>query len=204
MIIEIGTRFTRLVAVSETRKVMPNGRLLSAWLMVCDCGKEKVCASQNLKGGRQKSCGCLRAEKSSDTKTIHGAQKTGQRWPEYSIWSAMKRRCLNPKSKFFRYYGGRGITVCDRWAFGANGLTGFQCFVNDMGRRPSPELSIDRIEVNGNYEPGNCRWATKKEQHDNRRPFVQTKCVHTAETKARMSARMRDIWATRKSHGSLP
>lgn len=86
-------------------------------------------------------------------------------------WRSLKQRCFNPRDKDYKYYGGRGITVCARWCDGEHGKSGFQCFVEDMGPKPSAAHSIDRIDSNGNYESGNCRWATASEQNRNRRKF---------------------------------
>lgn len=91
----------------------------------------------------------------------HGESGKGRKTPEYLCWWSMKGRCFNPKNASFHRYGGRGITVCERWA------SSYLAFLEDMGRRPSPEHSIDRIDNDGNYEPGNCRWATKSEQGGN-------------------------------------
>lgn len=95
----------------------------------------------------------------------HGASFT----PLYSVWAGLKSRCRNPKNPQFKHYGRRGIKVCDRWRNGEEGKSGFECFLEDMGEKPSSVHSIDRINTDGDYEPANCRWATKKEQNNNTR-----------------------------------
>lgn len=131
------------------------------WLCRCDCGAEKLAASSDLKRGFIKSCGCLSKENTSRIFSTHKKSKT----PEYQIWFGMKKRCVNPKSKSYKDYGGRGITVCDKWLK-------FEGFYEDMGERPSQKHSIERIDVNGNYELNNCKWATAIEQGNNRRKTI--------------------------------
>ena len=99
----------------------------------------------------------------------HGYTRRGCRPTEYKIWEAMLRRCSNKNDPAYPRYGGRGIIVCGRWKFGTENKTAFECFLEDMGKRPSKKHSLDREENNGNYEPDNCRWATSSEQACNRR-----------------------------------
>jgi hypothetical protein len=154
-----GHRFGRLIAL---RRTYENKR--SMWLCRCDCGESKLVPYASLAYGLTRSCGCLQRELISKRTFRHGEARSPGREEtvEYKTWAAMLGRCRNPKHQAYKNYGGRGITVCDRW------LT-FENFLADMGRRPSKELSIDRINNDGNYEPGNCRWATRKEQIANQR-----------------------------------
>lgn len=157
----IGRRFGRLIVVKRAESTA-EGRTL--WLCRCDCGKEKVIRGKHLVNGAIRSCGCLHIEVLREQSLKHGATRGYGKTPEYESWTCMKNRCFNPKRKSFKDYGGRGIRVCARW------LNSFENFLADMGRRPGPGYSIDRKNNDGDYEPGNCRWATSEEQNNNRRP----------------------------------
>ncbi len=151
-----GMRFGRLVAV---RYVGKHGSGGSLWLCRCDCGTERAFVMSRLTIGETRSCGCLRQGRSRVRRSDSGAGLRSR--PEYGPWCHMRGRCEKPEHKNYALYGGRGIRVCDRWQEFAN-------FLADMGDRP-PGGTLDRIDVNGNYEPSNCRWATQKEQTRNKR-----------------------------------
>lgn len=139
------------------------------WQCKCDCGNEKVVVADSLISGRTKSCGCLQKELAADRLLKHGRNRTGKRTREYEVWLHMISRCENENDKSFINYGGRGIKVCDSWRHS------FENFLFDMGKRPSTKHSIDRIDVNGNYEPSNCRWVTKDVQARNTRVYRTSK-----------------------------
>lgn len=149
----IDQRFGRLIA-----KAVAFSKHYIFWHCDCDCGKQCVVSGKQLRSGLTKSCGCLRLE----GKVRHGYARQGAaRRPEFVVWQHMLRRCTNPKNKDYKYYGARGISVCDRWKQ-------FEHFLSDMGSRPEG-MSLDRIDVNGHYEASNCRWATATQQSQNRR-----------------------------------
>lgn len=158
----VGRTFGRLTVIAEAPSIGP----YSASLCRCLCGKDKVVANHNLKRGTTQSCGCYAKEKWAESlrerkpQRKHGASKT----ITYSSWSAMYNRCLNKSYQNYKRYGGRGITLCDRWSDPDFGYTNF---VSDMGERPSKAYSIDRIDSTKGYELGNCRWATKIQQGRN-------------------------------------
>lgn len=141
-----GQRFGRWEVMSRAKG--------SKWHCRCDCGAERVVTGSSLKLGKSQSCGCYSRERS----TTHGMERTSI----YNIWAHMLRRCTNPNASSYAHYGGRGIKVCDRWR-------SFENFYADMGDRPTSGHSLDRINNNGNYEPGNVRWATAKQNIRNRR-----------------------------------
>lgn len=155
-------RYERLVVIEE--KII-NGRGYS--VCQCDCGNVTTIRNDSLKKGTTKSCGCITKEiaRTGDHRRTHGMH--GSRL--YRIWLAMKTRCNNPNTKRFKDYGGRGITVCEEWT-GKDGFIHFHDW--SILNRYSDELSIDRINNDGNYAPDNCRWATCKEQNSNKRKQV--------------------------------
>ena len=163
----IGEKFNRLTVIAESEKIA-NGKnsMQSAWLCKCECGAEFIAAQYKLKSGRTKSCGCFASEAASAKRKLipnalnHGHASHGRLSPTYITWSGMIQRCTYEGNKRWNNYGGRGIRVCEEWKK-------FENFLKDMGVRPTGK-TLDRINVNGNYEPSNCRWATNKEQSLNK------------------------------------
>jgi hypothetical protein len=160
-----GQRFGRLLVVEESEVRKTGGR---TWLCRCDCGATTVVPQLVLRGGRSKSCGCLRREmgvKRGSASSKHGEAVAGAMTVEYRTWGSMIQRCTNKNHKQYPDYGGRGITICERWRFS------YENFLADMGRRPDKFHSLDRIDNARGYEPENCRWATWDQQNNNRRQW---------------------------------
>lgn len=149
-----GQRYGRLIA----QRYCGVKNAGTTWECRCDCGKITLARSNDLRMGKQKSCGCLRLEESRKATFKHGLQKT----PEYRAWQGAKTRCYNPSREMYSRYGGRGIMMCERWEHN------FLNFLHDMGKRPSKRHSLDRRDNDGNYEPTNCRWATPRQQGNNK------------------------------------
>lgn len=151
-----GQKFGNLTAV---KRLENNRHKCAMWECRCSCGKTAICTTGHLRSGHSKTCGCLKKEILTLRNVSHDKSKT----PEYRTWYHMIQRCTNPNDKDFKHYGGRGIAVCPEWR------SSFQAFYEYIGTRPTPQHSIDRIDNNIGYRPGNIKWATTTCQGNNRR-----------------------------------
>ncbi len=165
---------------------------------MCQCLKRTVIDCHSVKSGKTKSCGCLAIETTVERSMRHGHAENSRQSGAYKSWSCMKRRCTTPHDEHWQWYGGRGISVCDRW------MNSFEAFLKDMGERPEM-ATLDRIDANGNYEVQNCRWATNTEQQRNRRnnriltAFGKSMCVsewanYTGILKSTIKERLKRGW----------
>ena len=194
---ETGNRYGRLVV---TERAKSNKGLHAAWLCLCDCGNQIPVRGTHLRSKRTQSCGCLQREAVAKAAATHGLCDL----LEYNSWDSMIQRCTNPNNDHFADYGGRGIRICQAWH------ENFMVFYEDLGSRPGPEYSLERIDNDGNYEPGNCRWATQKQQCRNTRTNRnlthngKTLCVAAWAEQLGMSRftlynRLRSGWSVKKA-----
>lgn len=197
----IGYKFNRLTVIEEVDRIHPKRPMYAC---KCDCGKMKNVEGRRLREGTIKSCGCLSKELTRIRSITHGMTDSS----EYKTWCGIKRRCLNENDKRYPEYGGRGIKICDSWS------NSFQSFFHDMGEKPEG-YSIERIDVNGNYEKSNCKWIKLSSQASNKRTNV--KITHKNETKnlsdwsletgikaETISARIKRGWSIEKSLSIIP
>ncbi len=196
--VSIGDRFGKLI-ITAAACPCPKGR--PQWACLCDCGKSAIVAATRLISGNTKGCGCTRGKYPRPPRNRLIDQ------PEFGVWANMRARTCWPGATGYRYYGGRGITICDRWLSGDGEKSGYQCFVEDMGPRPKG-ATIDRINPNGNYEKDNCRWDTSggEVQANNRRDNVFVTYLGETKTIAQWSRHLgigRDTLEYRIEHWPL-
>lgn len=175
-----GKAFSSWTVLREADRASDRSR---QWVCRCACGTERVVLQGNLTNGASRSCGCVQRA----AMTRHGHARKRNQSPTFRSWSSMRGRCCNRNDPNYRNYGGRGICICDRW------LCSFEDFLADMGERPAG-TSLDRIDGNGNYEPGNCRWATRVEQQRN----IRSNRLLTCDGETHCVAEWAEILGVRK------
>jgi hypothetical protein len=158
---ETGRTYGRLIVLGRAPDQEPTH---AYWLCRCECGRLAIVGGAQLRAGKTRSCGCYNLEVLRARLTTHGQATVGNRSRANRIWNAMKSRCTNRNQPHYERYGGRGVKVCDEWN------ASFEAFYRDMGDPPTPQHCIDRIDNDGPYEPGNCKWSTPAEQRMNQRP----------------------------------
>lgn len=158
----VGKKFGRLTVI---RRAGHTGKE-TTWDCICECGKSSTVIGRDLRNGNTKSCGCLQVEMARNSNIKHGGSARGNKTDLYARWEGMKKRCFQPKCKSYKDYGGRGISVCDEWK---NDYGAFRDWALSNGFRP--DLTIERVNNDGNYSPDNCKWIPKSEQSKNRRKF---------------------------------
>lgn len=164
----VGDRFGRLVVMQKVNRKLYRSHVNSrpCFICRCDCGKFKLILAASVVGGGTRSCGCLRREMTRKRMTQHGHAKRSGHSREFNIWMGIKKRCYSQKNPSYKNYGGRGITMCQKWLFS------FSAFLRDMGPIPSNRHSIERLDNDRGYDPGNCVWLLRSLQNRNRRTTV--------------------------------
>lgn len=181
-----GRKFNKITAIKPAPdRILPNGRHLTMWNCVCDCGNTLTIRASDLKSGNVISCGCYRAKNTGEVHRTHGATTGRKATQLYQVWANMLARCKNKKAWAYKYYGAKGVRVCDEWKDYAE----FEKWATENGYAPG--LSIDRIDVNGNYCPENCRWATATQQANNQTKNRRIEAFGSARTIAEWACELK-------------
>ena len=196
------SKYGKLTILEKIKKPDTSGKFKTYFKCECACGNIKEIRQDSVLAGVVKSCGCLLKESNIKRFTRHGHARDKNVSGEYRAWQAMKARCLNPNTIEYEHYGGRGIKICNDW------LTSFDNFLKDVGPRPSKSHTLDRVDVNGNYTPDNCRWATYTHQNQNARfndnieLNGQTKCL--SEWARTYNISCKTVWSRIYKYGWSP